>query len=61
MQGNDSFGAPSGRVSRERDGAEDKTVHCEHGFTREILMIGLVVAMGVLAAAVILLPAVVTT
>ncbi|MGB2951244.1 hypothetical protein C5142_20380 [Rhodococcus sp. BGS-1C] len=47
---------PKGR----RDRGEGRTVHVQHGVTRELLMIGLVVAMGVLAAAAILLPAVVT-
>lgn len=37
-----------------------KTIPCEHGVARELLLIGLVVAMGVLAAVVILLPAMVT-
>lgn len=45
----------------DRDRGEGRTVHVQHGVTRELLMISLVVAMGVLAAAAILLPAVVTT
>ncbi|WP_338886426.1 hypothetical protein [Rhodococcus sovatensis] len=45
--------------SRPRD-LPSKTVPCEHGVARELLLIGLVVAIGVLAAVVILLPAMVT-
>lgn len=38
----------------------DRTVHVEHGVARELLLIALVVAMGVLAAVALLLPAMVT-
>lgn len=58
MQGNAHHG---GVPQDHREHGEGKTIRCEHGVARELLMIGLVVAMGLLAAAVILLPAVVTT
>ncbi len=35
-------------------------VPCEHGVTRELLLIGLVLALGILAVAAIVLPALVT-
>ncbi|MDJ0392092.1 hypothetical protein QMK17_01940 [Rhodococcus sp. G-MC3] len=39
---------------------ESRTVHVEHGIARELLLIALVVALGMLAAAAIVLPALVT-
>jgi hypothetical protein len=54
------------RIEPQRTGTfapsdvRDHTEHVEHGVARELLMIGLVVAMGVLAAIAIVLPAVVT-
>ncbi len=58
MQGDAHRGGGS---QGQREHGEGKTVPCDHGVGRELLLIGLVVAMGLLAAAVILLPAVVTT
>lgn len=49
------------RHQSRRDGtAVDHTVHIEHGVVRELWLIALVVALGVLAAAAIVLPALVT-
>nr|WP_296774675.1 hypothetical protein [Rhodococcus sp. (in: high G+C Gram-positive bacteria)] len=41
-------------------GREAHTVHVEHGIARELLLIALVVALGVLATAAIVLPALVS-
>lgn len=38
----------------------DRTVHVDHGVTRELLLIALVVALGVLAAVALILPGIVT-
>lgn len=51
---------PTPATLPSQDDRPSKTVPCEHGVARELLLIGLVVALGVLAALVILLPAMVT-
>lgn len=47
-------------ASRRDRRATDHTVHIEHDVARELWLIALVVAMGVLATAAIILPALVT-
>lgn len=44
----------------DRPNRSANTVHVEHGVARELMMIALVLALGVLAAVVILLPAAVS-